>query len=261
MNTEEFAGKVALVTGGGTGIGKAIAKELAAKGAHVVIASRKMENLEPTVEEIRAQGGQISAYTMDVRVPEQVEGLLAKIKEQHHGVDFLVNNAAGNFVCPTTQLSYNGWRTVVDIVLNGTFYCTKVFGQDMIDRQSGGKILNIVATYAWHGAPGVVHSAAAKAGVVALTRSLAVEWAPFHIQVNAIAPGPIEGTGGQDKLFPDHLAQKVIDSVPAKRLGQPWEIAKSASFLLSKNADYITGEVLTVDGGSWLGRGLLAYLG
>lgn len=252
-----FAGKVALVTGGGTGIGKGIAKELAARGAHVIIASRSLENLTPAVAEVTAQGGSIEAHIMDVRNTDQIEALLKTVKQTRRGIDFLVNNAAGNFLVPTRKLSYNGWKTVIDIVLNGTFYCTKVFGEDMIERGEGGKIINIVATYAWHGSPGVVHSAAAKAGVVALTRSLAVEWAPYDLQVNAIAPGPIEGTGGQERLFPDEVVEAVRQSIPAKRLGQTSEVGKAAAFLLSPDASFITGEVLTMDGGAWLGKGML----
>ncbi|KYP80296.1 SDR family oxidoreductase [Ferroacidibacillus organovorans] len=254
---QTFTGKVALVTGGGTGIGKGIVKELAARGAHVIIASRSLENLAPTVAEVSAEGGSIEAHILDVRNTDQIEALLKTIKQTRHGVDFLINNAAGNFLVPTRKLSYNGWKTVVDIVLNGTFYCTKVFGEDMIERGEGGKIINIVATYAWHGSPGVVHSAAAKAGVVALTRSLAVEWAPYHLQINAIAPGPIEGTGGQERLFPSEVVEAVRQSIPAKRLGQTREIGLAAAFLLSPDASFITGEVLTVDGGAWLGKGML----
>lgn len=250
--------KVAIVTGGGTGLGKVIAHELSRLGAKVVVASRKMENLETVVKEIKEKGGDALAVTVDVREPLQVEDMVKKTKEKFGAVHILINNAAGNFICPTVNLSYNGWNAVVGIVLNGTFYCTKAVCQDMIN-QNYGRIVNIIATYAWHGAPGVVHSAAAKAGVLALTQSLAVEWAPFNIRVNAIAPGVIYTEGASKQLFPTKEVQDMlIKQIPGKKMGKPEDIAWATAYLVSDYSDFVNGECMTVDGGTWLGKGILA---
>src|SRR5579863_3000466 len=185
-------GRVAIITGGGTGIGRAIAFEYARLGAKLVLASRSAEHLEPAAAELRSKSPQTAVLTVptDVRVPDQVERLCEATMRQFESIDILVNNAAGNFVCPAEKLSPNGWNAVVNIVLNGTFYCSRAAGLRMIASGRGGSILNLVAAYAWTGGPGTIHSASAKAGVVAMTRTLAVEWARYRIRVNAIAPGP-----------------------------------------------------------------------
>jgi len=245
--------RVAIITGGGTGLGKAMALEFSRLGAKIVVASRKLENLEKAAEEIEERGGEALAVQTDVREPDQVGNLIAKTKERFGQIDVLVNNAAGNFICPAEELSVGGWRAVVGIVLDGTFYCSRAAGREMIASERGGSILNIVATYAWGAGPGVIHSACAKAGVVALTRTLAIEWAKYGIRVNAIAPGPVPTEGASRALWADpDAAERVRRSVPLQRFGTPEEIAQAAAYLVSDYASYITGEVLTMDGGQWL---------
>ena len=250
-------GRVAIITGGGTGIGFAIAKEFARLGAHLVLASRSAEHLEPAARELVSRGAQVLTLAADVRIPEQVDHLVEEAGRRFNSIDILVNNAAGNFICPAEKLSVNGWNSVINIVLNGTFYCSRAAGLRMIESGRGGNILNIVATYAWTGGPGTIHSASAKAGVVSMTRTLAVEWARYGIRVNAIAPGPIETEGAGSRLWasPD-VRGSMVRSIPRGRIGQPEEIARAASYLVSDFADFITGEVLVADGGQWLGKGM-----
>src|SRR5881394_2175083 len=244
-----FEGRVAIVTGGATGIGFAIAKELTRLGARVVIASRKEENLKPAAAEL---GEGASYHVLDVRDAAAVEAMAEKVATDHGRIDILVNNAAGNFIVQSDQLSVNGWNSVINIVLNGTFYCTSSVGKRMIAK-GGGAILNIIANYAWTGAPGVVHSASAKAGVLAMTRTLAVEWARHKIRVNAIAPGPIHTPGASEKLFPDPAIEEGIRrTIPARRFGTLEEVANAASYLLPDYASYVTGEEFVIDGGQWL---------
>ncbi|QPC46173.1 2,4-dienoyl-CoA reductase [Mangrovibacillus cuniculi] len=244
-------GKVVIITGGSSGMGLGMAKEFAEKGAKVVITGRDEERLEKAKESIN---GEVLTITMDVRNPEDIEYTVNKTVETYGTIDYLVNNAAGNFLCHAEKLSVNGWNAVIDIVLNGTFYCTREVGNYWIKEKKKGAIINMVATYAWGAGAGVVHSAAAKAGVLSLTRTLAVEWgSQYGIRVNAIAPGPIERTGGADKLFQSEAAaQRTLQSVPLKRLGTPEEIAGLAAFMFSDQAAYINGECITMDGGQWL---------
>lgn len=250
-------GRVAIITGGGTGIGFAIATEYARLGARLVLASRNPEHLEPAACELAGAGAQVLTVPTDVRVPEQVDHLMEETARRFNAIDILVNNAAGNFICPAEKLSVNGWNSVVNIVLNGTFYCSRAAGLRMIESGRGGSILNIVATYAWTGGPGTIHSASAKAGVVCMTRTLAVEWAQYRIRVNAIAPGPVETEGAGSRLWASpEVRETMIRSVPRGRIGRPGEIAQAASYLVSGFADFITGEVLVVDGGQWLGKGM-----
>jgi NAD(P)-dependent dehydrogenase (short-subunit alcohol dehydrogenase family) len=251
-----FAGKTAVVTGGGTGLGRAMSLRLAELGANLVIASRKMENLEPTAEEIRAKGAECMAHAVDIRDHAKVEAMLPAVVERFGRVNILLNNAAGNFLCPAEKLSINGWKAVVEIVLHGTWHCTSVFGRHMIE-QGGGNILNIIATYAWTGAPLVMPSASAKAGVLAMTRSLAVEWGPKGIRLNCIAPGAIVTEGASQNLaFATEEAQKMIrEHNPLKRLGTQEELADLAAFLLSDHSSYINGDCISMDGGNWLAGG------
>lgn len=256
MTMNDFNGHVALVTGGGSGIGQAIALRLANAGATVVVLGRREEALAETA---RLADGTVHTATCDVRDSTAVTSVIDNIAAEHGGLDLLVNNAAGNFVVPGEKLSPNGWKAVIDIVLNGTFHCTSAAARHMLDR--GGSVLNVIASYAWHGHPGTVHSASAKAGVLAMTRTLAVEWAARGVRVNAIAPGPTETAGAGTALWPtDADRQRVLDGVPTGRFTSPEEIADSAAFLLGDNARYITGEVLTVDGGQWLGKAVYGDL-
>lgn len=249
-------GKVVIVTGGSSGMGKAMAKKFAQDGAYVVITGRNDERLLQTKKEIETFEGQILPFQMDVREPEMATKLVEVTNETFGTIDALINNAAGNFICPAEKLSVNGWNSVIDIVLNGTFYCSSAVGKDWITKKKKGTIVNMVATYAWNAGAGVIHSAAAKAGVLSMTRTLAVEWGrKYGIRVNAIAPGPIERTGGAEKLFiSEEAAKRTIESVPLGRLGTPEEIANLAAFLLSDDANYINGECITMDGGQWLNQ-------
>ncbi|WP_409294543.1 2,4-dienoyl-CoA reductase [Peribacillus sp. SCS-26] len=248
--------KVIIITGGSSGMGKFMAKRFADSGANVVITGRNPERLEQTKSEIETGEGRILTIQMDVREVEHVRHMVGKTLETFGTIDFLVNNAAGNFICPAEKLSPNGWKSVIDIVLNGTFYCTSEVGKYWIEKGIKGSIINMVATYAWGAGAGVIHSASAKAGVLSMTRTLAVEWGSrYGIRVNAIAPGPIERTGGAEKLWEsEEAARRTLDSVPLKRLGTPEEIAGLASYLFSPEAGYINGECITMDGGQWLNQ-------
>jgi NAD(P)-dependent dehydrogenase (short-subunit alcohol dehydrogenase family) len=259
--TRVFDGQTAIVTGGGTGLGLAIAQELSRLGANLVVASRDRAHRESGVAAISASGGRALAVAVDVRDPAQVDAMVARTLDEFGRIDILVNNAAGNFICRAEDLSPNGWNAVVGIVLNGSFYCSRAVGKHMIARGGGGSILSILATYAWTGSPGTIHSASAKAGVMAMTQTLAVEWAPHQIRVNAVAPGPIESPGAARQLWatPEAVAE-ITSRVPLKRWGRPEEIAHAVAFLASPYAGYITGEVLTIDGGQWLGRGAFGFL-
>jgi NAD(P)-dependent dehydrogenase (short-subunit alcohol dehydrogenase family) len=253
--TESLEGRVFVVTGGGSGIGRAVALRLVDLGAAVTVAGRRSHLLDGVVAEAEQRGGVALAVPTDVRQPDQVDALVARTVERFGRVDGLVNNAAGNFVVPAEKLSANGWRAVVDIVLNGTWFCTSAVGRELIAAGRPGAVLNVVATYAWTGHPGTVHSAAAKAGVVTMTRTLAAEWARHGIRLNCVAPGPTttEGAGAALWATPEDHA-RVLSSVPMGRFASPTEIADLCGFLLSDRAGYVTGEVITVDGGQSLGR-------
>ena len=248
-----FADRTAIVTGGGSGLGRAIALELARLGASVVVAGRRPDPLAETVALVDGGGGRALAQPTDVREPEAVDALVAAAVDQFGRVDVLVNNAAGNFVVRGEDLSPNGWRAVVGIVLDGTFLCSRAAGRRMIEQGEGGAILSVIASYAWTGGPGTVHSAAAKAGVLALTRTLAVEWAEHAIRVNCICPGPTDTEGAGAALWPtEEDRARVAATVPLGRLAAPDEVAAWAAALCSPYAGYITGENLTIDGGHWL---------
>ncbi len=259
--TSLFRDQVALVTGGGTGLGLAIARRLGGLGARVVIASRNQEHLDAGAAALRADGIEAEAVQVDIRKPDEVDRMMDAAVARFGRVDMLINNAAGNFICRAEDLSPNGWNAVIGIVLNGSFYCSRAAGRHMIARGGGGSIVSILATYAWTGSAGTVHSAAAKAGVMAMTQTLAVEWARHGIRVNGVAPGPIESPGAAKQLWDSPAAvEQITQSVPLKRWGQPSEIADAVAFLCSPHAGYITGDVLTVDGGQWLGAGPFGFL-
>lgn len=246
-----------IVTGGSSGMGKAMAQRFANEGANVVITGRNEERLAATQKELlETATGKVAYVQMDVRNIDDVNRMVEETVETFGHIDHLVNNAAGNFVVMAEDLSVNGWNSVIDIVLNGTFYCCKAVGDYWMKENIKGSIINMVATYAWDAGAGVVHSAAAKAGVLSLTRTLAVEWGTrYGIRSNAIAPGPIERTGGSEKLMlSEDMAERTREGIPLKRFGTPEEIAGLATFLLSKDAAYINGEVVTMDGGQWLNQ-------
>ena len=245
--------KTIIVTGGSSGMGLYMAKQFVKEGANVVITGRNEERLQEAKAFI-SEGENIATFAMDVRDPEQAKAMVAFADNTFGTVTGLVNNAAGNFLVPAEKLSPNGWQAVIDIVLNGTFYCTSAVGNYWIEKEIKGSIINMLATYAWGAGAGVVHSAAAKAGVMSLTRTLAVEWGSHYgIRVNAIAPGPIERTGGSEKLWEsEEAAKRTIQSVPLGRLGTPEEIGDLAAFIMSDKARYMNGECVTLDGGQWL---------
>ncbi|MEK3935273.1 2,4-dienoyl-CoA reductase [Sporosarcina sp. FSL W7-1349] len=245
--------KVMIVTGGSNGMGKYMAKKFVEDGYQVIITGRDLERLKAARQEI---GERVHIFQMDVRDLESVDAMVAFADETFGRIDGLVNNAAGNFIVRAEDLSPNGWKTVIDIVLNGTFYCTSAVGKYWIENGQKGAILNMLVTYAWGAGAGVIHSAAAKAGVMSMTRTLAVEWGHrYGIRVNGIAPGPIDRTGGAEKLWEsEEAAKRTLASVPLGRLGQPEEIAELASFIMSEKAAYMNGEIVTLDGGQWLNQ-------
>ena len=253
FNKQLLNDKSIIVTGGGTGLGKSMALRFAELGADLVITSRRKEVIEKTAEELREHGGKVLAIACDVRDPDQVNDMVSQTVNEFGKIDILLNNAAGNFISPTEDLSPNAFKTVVDIVLNGTFNCTQAAGKVMREKD-GGVILNIVTTYAWTGSGYVVPSASAKAGVLAMTRSLAVEWAKYGIRTVAIAPGPFPTKGAWSRLAPPGLGiqKKMKNRVPLKRVGEHIELANLATYLISDQAAYINGEVVTIDGGEWL---------
>ena len=283
-----LAGQTGIITGGGTGIGFGIAELLASLGMHVVLASRKVENLESAAGRIRAAGGEVSTATLDVRDPERVQAAIAGVVQERGRLDLLVNNAAGNFYVPSESMSPNAWRSVVEIDLYGTFFCSQAALPHM-RASGGGSIINISMTLHYRGWPQMAHATAAKGGIDALTRTLAVEWAPDRVRVNAVAPGPIPTEGvlkafarppaGKD-LFGGSEASSATSSeritsesaqreaadrvraaieqrarqIPLARWGTPRDIANAVVFLASPAASWITGAILVVDGGEWLAR-------
>lgn len=248
-------GRTAIVTGGGTGLGLSMAKKFADLGANLVLTSRDPAHTEPACEDLRARGAQALAVRCDVRNFSDVEAMVEQATETFGSVDILVNNAAGNFLCPTEDLSPNGFQAVISTVLNGTFHATLAAGRKMIAAGKGGAILNILATYAWTGSGFVIPSASAKAGVMAMTRSIAVEWAKYKIRVNGVAPGPFPTDGAWKALVPEGMNELGKGRVPLGRYGEHEELANLAAFLVSDYAGYITGDVITIDGGAWLAEG------
>lgn len=256
LRDDALKGKNIVVTGGGSGLGKAMTRYFLELGAKVAITSRNLEKLEGTARELENEtGGQCFPVQCDVRHYGQVEEMLQKTLAEFDTVDILLNNAAGNFISPTERLSANAFDTIIDIVLKGSKNCTLAFGKHWIDKGEKNKtVLNIVTTYAWTGSAYVVPSATAKAGVLAMTRSLAVEWAKYGIRFNAIAPGPFPTKGAWDRLLPGDLKEKfdLAKKVPLKRVGEHQELANLAAYLVSDFSAYVNGEVITIDGGEWL---------
>ncbi len=253
-----FAGQAVIVTGGGTGLGKAIAVEFARLGARIAIFSRGAEHRAAGVAAVEAVGGKALAVACDVRDPEQVASAFDAAEAELGLASVLVNNAAGNFPVPAEDLSPNGWRTVVEIVLSGTFHCSREFGRRHIAAGVPGAIVNVGASYAWTGGPGFAHSAAAKAGVKNLTETLAVEWAPYGIRVNTLVPGlfPHEDETADIRGVPERGSNEDARA-PAGRVGRPRELGWAATFLASPYAAYVTGATLAVDGANWQRRAML----
>jgi NAD(P)-dependent dehydrogenase (short-subunit alcohol dehydrogenase family) len=246
-----LAGRSIIVTGGGSGLGLAMAKAFVSYGARVTIAGRRPERLEAASREIAAaarEGGAVETFAADVREPEACAALIARAAERFGSVDGLVNNAAGNFLAFSEALTPNGFDAVVRTVLYGTVHCTLAFGKHLLERGTPGGVVSILATYAWTGSAFVLPSACAKAGVMAMTRSLAVEWGHAGIRLNAIAPGPIPTEGAFSRLMANPAAEKAA----LGRFGKPEEIANLATFLISDLCPYQTGDVVTMDGGEWI---------
>ena len=260
-------GRVALITGGGSGIGRGIADTLAALGAHVVLASRKQERVDAAAQEIRAAGGKASGLAVDVREQDCVKEVIARIADEHGRLDVLVNNAAGNFYAPSETLTANAWKSVIEIDLYGTFFCSQA-ALPVMRATGGGSIVNISMTLHYRGWPLMAHATAAKAGIDALTRTLALEWARDRVRVNAIAPGPIPTEGVRKAFTPPPSAEGVPDvfaveramesfakkAIPLGRWGSPADIAGMVAFLCSPAASWITGAIMVVDGGEWLAK-------
>ena len=262
-----FDGQIALVTGGGSGIGRGIADLLAALGAHVVLASRKLERVAAAAAEIIASGGKASAMAVDVRNADLVRTMVAEVSDAHGRIDLLVNNAAGNFYAPSETLSENAWKSVIEIDLYGTFFCSQAV-LPVMKAQGGGSIVNISMTLHYRGWPLMAHATAAKAGIDALTKTLSLEWAKYGVRMNAVAPGPIPTEGVRKAFTPPPSADGVADvfavekamesyatkMIPLRRWGSPADIANMVAFLASPGGSWITGAIMVVDGGEWLAK-------
>ena len=258
LKDNALKGKTIIITGGGTGLGKSMGKYMLELGANLVISSRKEEVLVQTANELSRQtGGKVLPVVCDVRKYDEIQNVINKTESEFGQVHGVLNNAAGNFISPTERLSHRAFDIIVDIVLKGTYNFTLAAGKNWIAKKQPGTFLNIVTTYSWTGSGYVVPSACGKAGVLALTRSLAVEWAKYKIRSNAIAPGPFPTEGAWSRLLPGDLANKYdpAERIPLKRVGNHNELANLAAYLMSDFSAYINGEVVTIDGGEWLRNG------
>ena len=258
LKPDSLKGKTIIITGGGTGLGKSMGKYMLQLGANLVITSRKKDVLEKAATELEHEtGGQVLAVVCDVRKYEEIVNVISETEKRFGQIHGVLNNAAGNFISPTERLSHRAFDIVVDIVLKGTYYMTLAIGKHWIANKQPGTFLNIVTTYAWTGSGYVVPSACSKAGVLALTRSLAVEWAKYKIRSNAIAPGPFPTEGAWSRLLPGNLVNQFnpAERIPLKRVGEHQELANLAAYLMSDYSAYINGEVITIDGGEWLRNG------
>ncbi|VEF49532.1 short-chain dehydrogenase/reductase SDR [Bacillus freudenreichii] len=244
-----FKGKTALITGGGTGIGLAISQLLGQLGAHVILVSRTAETLEKAVTDLRSENIQADFIPANIRKEQEVEEVFEKVSERWGGCDFLINNAGGQFAAPALDISANGFRAVVDLNLQGTWQMSSAFARMLIEEGRAGRIINIVLCLK-SGMPGMVHAAAARAGVVNMTKTLAYEWGGHGINVNAIAPGTIETSGLQQ--YDSNQLEQSINRLPISRMGKPEEVAEAAAYLLSPAGSYITGTTLEIDGGEHL---------
>ena len=252
-----------LITGGGSGLGLQMAKKFASLGANIAICGRTVEKLENASDEIDEEGeGQVEIYQCDVRNYDRVEEMIGEIVSDFGAMDGLVNNAAGNFLAASEDLTPGGFKAVVDIVLHGSFNCTHAFGNYLIDNEQKGNVLSIVTTYAEDtGSAFVLPSACAKSGVLTMTRSLAYEWATYGIRLNAIAPGPFPTEGAWTRLVPDEsFEEKFLSKIPAGRYGDPEELANLATFIMSDMAEYMTGECVVIDGGEKLSAGQFNFI-
>jgi NAD(P)-dependent dehydrogenase (short-subunit alcohol dehydrogenase family) len=254
LPADTFRDRTVVVTGGGTGLGRSMAQYLLSLGANVAICGRRREVVEQAAAEMATSGGAVLALRCDVRQSEEVEAMLIAVRERFGPIHGLLNNAAGNFICPTERLSYNAFNSVVDIVLKGTYNCTLAVGKQWIADRTPGAILNISTTYAWTGSGYVVPSAVAKAGALIMVRSLASEWGKYRIRLNAIAPGSFPTEGAWSRLRPPELGDEsdVVQKIPLGRFGEHQELANLAAYLLSDFSAYITGACITIDGGAWL---------
>lgn len=248
-----FDGQTVLITGGGTGIGKGLALEFAAHGAKVGVAARREEPLQSTVDEIHEAGGEASWRTVDIRDEEHIDECVDGFWEEWGRIDILINNAGANFISPAAGISPNGWRTIIDINLNGTFLMSRAVGTKMVGDGEGGRIINMSATNAHNGSPMIAHSGASKAGIDSLTESLAVEWGPAGVTVNAISPGPVRTEGSDKQLWQDEeLVENMRSEIPLGRFATPDDIAPLAMFLASEMGAFINGALIPCDGGDRL---------
>lgn len=253
FRNDTFEDKTVLITGGGTGIGREMALEFAEHGATVGVAARREDPLESTCEAIREAGGEASWRTVDIREEDRVEDCVDGFWEEWGRIDVLINNAGANFISPAAGISPNGWRTIIDINLNGTFLMSRATGQKMLADGEGGRIINLSATNAHNGSPMIAHSGASKAGINSLTESLAVEWGPGGVTVNAILPGPVRTEGSDKQLWQDdELVEDMKSQIPLGRFATPDDIAPLAMFLASEMGGFVNGALIPIDGGDRL---------